>query len=199
MENETNGEKYTFNNDNTYKLEVYDSGHYNEFENGTYLYTESGRKLTLEVLNRDTGLNGTLVDISDQNRVQTHNLELNNDKTILVMGADALLGGNTSTLIGEWDGFFQEKKDGVNALMHKVKWIFTATTATEKLFIQSGTEDPIVDSTKTGDVSYNIANSQFTISNSGDTYFDGVYNFVVVGDAISIIQDPDNAEFYEKQ
>lgn len=205
-QSEANGEKYTFYQNNTFKQEIYHEGTYQKFENGTYSYDESNSELKLYVNNMVKDLvpaTWVLEDVRDEERVETHNFETNSDDTLALRGVDCLIGGNINTLIGAWTGSFVY--DWVDTgtdknLTHTRKWTFTSTSVTYEVdIIQDGT--PITDDSDTGDLNnIDTTNKTFIIETTPTpSAIDGTYSYMVIGDAISIVDDGDNHEYYEKQ
>jgi hypothetical protein len=190
---ETNGEIYTFNKDGSFKAEGYkdaDSTYY-EYMNGTFSYDLSTNKIMLYVENLSLVF-GDPMDSVDLPFTWT--FEMENDK--FIFGLDACFGGDTSTLLGNWEG----SQTDITKQLHN--WSFTSTTITHSYDYKQLDDTPITSGSATGSVTIDTANNTFTVSGSTDTGViqDDTYKYIVIGDAISIADSPtENPTFYEKQ
>jgi hypothetical protein len=108
-------------------------------------------------------------------------LLLNASADRMAQGVDALRGGDTSTLLGTWVGTNQ-----FPASTHTRTWTFTAGTISLHEVVSG-----ISDNSASGDVAINTGAKTFAVTNSDNTITlsNGTYNYMVIGDGVTVSDD----------
>ena len=156
-------ERWTFNSDGTFLVETF-TGSWNPFMNGTFSYSDTTHQLTL-----NSG--GTII----------MDLLLNASGDRMAQGVDALRGGDTGTLLGTWVG-----ENRLPSATHTRTWTFTAGTISLHEVVSG-----ISDDSASGTVVIDTFGKTFTVSGStgASTLSDGIYNYVVIGDGVTVSDD----------
>ena len=166
-------ERWTFNSDDTFLTEIF-TGSWDTFMNGTFSYNDTTHKLSL-----NSG--GTIV----------MDLLLNAAGDRMAQGVDALRGGDTATLLGTWVG-----ENELPSATHTRTWTFTSGTVSLHVVITGS-----IDDTATGTVAIDTFAKTFTVSDSTSTstLSNGIYNYMVIGNGVTISDDPaDPLEYFNK-
>ena len=165
-------ERWTFNSDDTFLVETF-TGSWNPFMDGTFSYSDTTHQLTL-----NSG-GAIIMDIL-----------LNASVDRMAQGVDALRGGDTSTLLGTWVGTNQ-----LPTATHTRTWTFASGTISLHEVVTGFT-----DNTGSGNVAIDTVGKTFTVSSStGTTLSNGVYNYMVIGDGVTVSDDAGQPlEYFDK-
>lgn len=168
--------RWTFNSDRTFTEENWNGSAWEIVSDGDYIYNTINQDLEL-----DDQMNGNAV---------VYDIIMNTAADRMALGVDALTGGNTSTLLGTWTGGFT-----VDSTPFEDTWIFNSNNTFSYTNLSGNTA--------TGDVIINTAATEFTVSGSNNTgvLANGTYQYMVIGDGITISEagDPAVDRYYDKQ
>jgi len=167
-------ERWTFNSDDTFENEM-PNGTWTTFMEGTFSYNDTSHRLTL-----------------DSGSPLVMDLLLNESVDRMAQGVDALRGGDTSTLLGTWEG--EVVYPGAT---HTRTWTFTAGGAISYHEVITG----LTDDSASGDVAIDTLAKTFTVSSSTDTSVldNGEYNYMVIGEGVTVSDNPGEAlEYFNK-
>ena len=155
--------RWSFYSDRSFVEESWDGTKWVAVSDGDYAYNSSQQRLEL-----DDQMNECEV---------AYDIIMNSGADRMALGENALTGGNSSTLLGTWVG--GSTGDGVTM---EVTWVFTPTPPNNISYTNQ------MGNTATGSVSINTGAKQFTVTGSGDETLlkNGTYNYLVVGDGITI-------------
>ena len=156
-------ERWTFNSDDTFLVETF-TGSWNPFMDGTFSYSDTTHQLTL-----NSG--GAII----------MDLLLNASVDRMAQGVDALRGGDTSTLLGTWVGTNQ-----LPSATHTRTWTFASGTISLHEVVTGFTDD-----SASGSVAIDTFGKTFTVTFSTDTstLSNGTYNYMVIGDGVTVSDD----------
>jgi hypothetical protein len=166
--------RWSFYSDRYFVEESWDGSKWNAVSDGDYAYNSSQQRLEL-----DDQMNGWEV---------AYDIIMNSETDRMALGEDALTGGNSSTLLGTWVGGFT-----VDGVTMEVTWFFASGSISHTTFMGN---------TATGDVSINTEAKRFTVSDSTNTAVlaNGTYNYIVIGDGITISEVGDAVvAYFDKQ
>lgn len=166
--------RWTFYSDRSFVEESWDGTNWLAVSDGDYAYNTSQQHLEL-----DDQMNGFEV---------AYDIIMNAATDRMALGENALTGGNSSTLLGTWVGGFTASGGTFEAT-----WSFISTTISHT---------NLLGNTATATVTIDTGAKQFTVSGSTDTgvLANGTYNYLAIGDGITISQVGEAVDaYFDKQ
>jgi len=170
--------RWIFRADESYDEDTWDGSSWVPASYGDYTYN---------TVNQDLGLDDQM-----NGNATVYDVIMNETTSRMSLGVDALTGGNTSTLIGTWVGGFT-----VDGVTKEVTWVFDTSTNPDTI-----THTNLLGNTATGEVSIDTAATEFEVTSSSDTgvLANGTYQYIIIGDGITISEAGDPVDkYYDKQ